>query len=277
MKPWASRIVLHLIAWLIGLIWIIPYLGVFIASIRPYSEIVNGWWNTNPLTITFDAYLSVWNHKTYPLSNAFVNSLLIAIPSTIIPIFVASLAAYAFARFRFPTRDMIFLTIVALMSLPQQAVIIPTFFLMKDLHLLNTRLGLILLHSAFGLPWIILFLRNFFMTLPVEIEEAAKIDGASDFQIFYKIVLPISLPALASVSALQFNWVWNDFFFALILLLTPEKYVVTQTIPAYIGRYEIRWDQVAAASVMSMTIPLLIFALLQKYYVKGIIGGVIKG
>jgi len=272
-----KRVLIHVVAWSIALIWIIPYLGVFIASVRPYSEIVDGWWNLHPFTLTLDSYSAVWNHKTYPLKRAFVNSILIAIPATIIPILVASLAAYSFARFSFPVKDMLFLTIVALMSLPQQVVIIPVFFLMSDMGLINTRLGLILLHSSFGLPWIILFLRNFFMTLPVEVEEAARIDGASDFQVYFRIVMPMSLPALASIAALQFNWVWNDFFFALILLLSPDKYVVTQTIPMFIGRYLISWDKVAAASILDMSVPLVVFALLQKWYVKGVVGGVIKG
>jgi len=156
-------------------------------------------------------------------------------------------------------------------------VIIPVFLLTKKLGLWNTYRGLILLHSAFGLPWIILFFRNFFATLPVEIEEAAKIDGATDFQIYYKIVLPTSLPALASVAALQFTWVWNDFFFALIMLATPDRWVATQIIPALKGRYFIPWNLIAAASVLTMAVPVIVYALLQKYYVKGIVGGVIKG
>jgi len=277
MRPKRTTIIVHVIAWLIALGWIVPFLGVFMASIRPYSEIVSGWWNLEKFNPTLDNFLKVWNHKNYPLSKGFINSFIIAVPSTIIPILVGSLAAYSFARFRFPTRDLLFLTIVILMSLPQQMVIIPVFLLTKRLGLWNTYGGLILLHSAFGLPWIILFFRNFFATLPVEIEEAAKIDGATDFQIYYKIVLPTSLPALASVAALQFTWVWNDFFFALIMLATPDRWVATQIIPALKGRYFIPWNLIAAASVLTMAIPVIVYALLQKYYVKGIVGGVVKG
>lgn len=273
-----TRLIIHLVAWSIALIWAIPYVGILITSLRPYSEVVSGWWNIHPFTLTLEAYKAVWSNPTYPLSRGFVNSFLIAIPSTIIPLFVAALAAYSFARFRGSVlKDLLFLTIVTLMSVPQQAVIIPVFGFMSRINMINTRIGLILLHTAFGLPWQILFLRNFFMTMPVEVEEAARVDGATDFQIFYKIVLPMALPALASVVALQFNWVWNDFFFALVLLLTPEKWVVTQTIPALKGRYLIRWDQMAAASVMASVVPVIIYALLQKYYVKGIVGGVMKG
>ena len=199
------------------------------------------------------------------------------IPSTVIPIFVASLAAYSFARFRFPTRDLLFLAIVLLMTIPQQMVIVPLFQIAVSLNLWDTYLGLILVHSAFGLPWIILFLRNFFSVLPVEVEEAAMMDGASDLQIFFRIVLPMSLPALASVTALQFVWVWNDFFFPLVLLFSPDKLVATQAIPIMKGRYFIDWSLVSAASIIVMAVPVLIYLLLQRYYVRGIVAGAVKG
>jgi len=272
-----TTVLVHVVAWAVALIWLVPFLGVFMTSVRPYEEIVSGWWRFERFTVTLDNYFYVWNHETAPISRAMVNSFLIAIPSTIIPIFVASLAAYVFARFSFPIRDLLFLTIVVLMSLPQQMVIIPVFLLESQLGLWNTHVGLILLHSAFGLPWIILFLRNFFVTLPVELEEAARVDGASDYTIFFRIVLPLSLPALLSIAVLQFNWVWNDFFFALIILASPEKYVVTQTIPILKGRYYIRWDHMAAASVLALSVPLLVYAFLQKYYIRGVVGGTIKG
>jgi multiple sugar transport system permease protein len=206
-----------------------------------------------------------------------VNSLIVTIPSTFIPIAVAALAAYSFARFSFRTKDLLFLTIVILQTIPQQLVIIPVYTLMNNLGLLNTYIGLILLHTAFGLPWQILFLRNFFSTLPVEIEEAARIDGASYFKIFYKIVLPMSLPALASIIALQFVWVWNDFFFALTMIQNPRMRLATQIIPANIGRYEKNWSLLSAASIIVMIIPVAIYAALQKYYVRGITAGAIKG
>ncbi len=276
MKVRKTTLIIHFLAWVVALIWIIPFLGVFMTSVRPYEEIVSGWWHFEKFTVTLDNYFYVWNYRTAPLSKALMNSFLIAIPSTIIPIFVAALAAYVFARFSFPVRDMLFFTIVVLMSLPQQMVILPVFFLENQLGLWNTHIGLILLHSAFGLPWIILFLRNFFVTLPVELEESAMIDGASEFTVFFRIVLPLSVPALVSIAVLQFNWVWNDFFFALIMLASPEKFVATQTIPVLKGRYYIRWDYLAAASVLTMSVPLVIYALLQKYYVRGVIGGTIK-
>ncbi|MFQ5910687.1 MAG: carbohydrate ABC transporter permease [Thermoplasmata archaeon] len=277
MKLRRSTVIVHVVAWSVALVWIVPFFGVFMASIRPYDEVVNGWWNLEEFNPTLESYVSAWNHTSAPLSTGVRNSLIVAIPATVIPIFVASLAAYSFARFRFPTRDLLFLAIVLLMTIPQQMVIVPLFQIAVSLNLWDTYLGLILVHSAFGLPWIILFLRNFFSVLPVEVEEAAKMDGASDLQIFFRIVLPMSLPALASVTALQFVWVWNDFFFPLVLLFSPDKLVAPQAIPIIKGRYFIDWSLVSAASILVMAVPVLIYVLLQRYYVRGIVAGAVKG
>ncbi|MFQ6084787.1 MAG: carbohydrate ABC transporter permease [Candidatus Bathyarchaeia archaeon] len=272
-----TTIVVHAFAWSVSLIWIIPFLGVLMASIRPYEEVAGGWWNLTSFHPSLNSYLGAWNHLTAPLSRAMLNSALVAIPSTFLPILVAALAAYSFARFSFPLRDLLFLTIVILQTIPQQMVIIPIFMMMFNLGLWNTYLGLILVHSAFALPWQILFLRNFFSVLPVEIEEAARIDGASYLKIFYRIVLPMSLPALASVIALQFVWVWNDFFFALTLITEPTMKLATQAIPVMKGRYVIDWSLLSAASVLVMTVPVIIYAALQRYYIRGITTGAVKG
>jgi multiple sugar transport system permease protein len=269
----------HLIAWSVTLIWIIPFLGVVMASIRPFSEVQFGWWNFQSFHPTLENFYDAWVGKTSraPLSSAMVNSLIVTIPATFIPIFVAALAAYSFARFSFRTKDLLFFAIVLLQTIPQQMVILPILTLMKNIGLLNTYVGLILVHTAFGLPWQILFLRNFFSTLPVEVEEAARIDGASYFKIFYKIVLPMSLPALASIVSLQFVWVWNDFFFALTLIYNPSMRLATQTIPTIRGRYEPNWSILSAASIIVMIVPIAIYVALQRYYVRGITAGAVKG
>ena len=270
-------ILTHVIAWAVSLIWIIPFLGVVMASIRPLPEILNGWWNFEAFNPTLRGFFEAWNHPTAPLSRALLNSLIVTIPSTFIPILVAALGAYSFARFKFPTRDFLFLTIVLLQTIPQQMAIIPIFNIMINLGLWNNYIGLILVHSAFALPWQILFLRNFFSVLPVEVEEAARIDGASYFKIFYKIVLPLTLPALASLTALQFVWVWNDFFFAIILISSPELKLATQAVPVIKGRLFIDWNVLSAASIIVMIIPIAIYVALQRYYVKGIAAGAVKG
>jgi len=278
-KSTVMTVIVHLIAWTVALFWILPFMGVFMASIRPYSEIIHGWWDFSSFHPTFDNFIKAWNHRDFPLSRGVINSLIVAVPSTFIPLLVGALAGYAFARFSFPIKNYIFLTVVLLMSLPQQSIAVPLYQMMSKFHLVDTFLGLILVHSAWGLPWIILFMRNFFSALPVEIEEAARVDGASYFKIFYKIVLPMSLPALASVVVLQFMWVWNDLFMALILIYSDPMKLATQRL-IYIGKtgyYHLDWSVLSAASVIVMIVPILIFVLLQKYYIKGMVGWTIKG
>ena len=270
-------ILTHIIAWAVSLIWIIPLLGVVMASIRPYGEVINGWWNFEVFNPTLNDFFRAWNFPSVPLSRALVNSLIVTIPSTFLPIFVAALGAYSFARFRFPTRDLLFLAVVLLQTIPQQMVIVPIYNIMIRIGLWDNFLGLILVHSAFALPWQIFFLRNFFSTLPVEVEEAARIDGASYFKIFYKIVLPLTLPALASLTALQFVWVWNDFFFAAVLISSSGKKLAPQVIPVIKGRRLIDWPLVCASSIIVMIIPIIVYFALQRYYVRGIVAGAVKG
>jgi multiple sugar transport system permease protein len=272
-----SRIVLYTVAWLIGLFWVLPFLGVFVSSIRPYSEVVDGWWRLDHLTLTLDAFIQAFNHPTAPVGPALLNSVSIAVPATILTIVFASLAAYAFARFKFRLKSTLFFIVILIMAMPGQSIIIPLFAYMRDLGLVDTRLGLILVHTAWGIPWAVLFLRNFFLSVPLDLEESARVYGASDLMIFHRIVLPIALPAIVSIAVLQFVWVWNDFLFALILLTSPDKKVVTQTIPLLKGRFDIPWSLLSAASVLSMIVPLLIFVFLQRYYVKGVLAGAIKG
>jgi multiple sugar transport system permease protein len=277
MKIRKTTIIVHIIAWSAALIWILPFLGVLMAAIRPFPEILHGWWNFAEFNPSFNNFVKAWNHSSAPLGPGMLNSFLVAIPSTIIPMFVAALAGYGFARFSFPIRDYIFLTVVLIMALPQQMIAVPIFQIMNSLRLVDNYIGLILVHSAWGLAWIILFMRNFFLRLPIEVEEAAKVDGASDFKIFYKIVLPMALPALASVAVLQFMWVWNDFFLALILISSPDKYLATQRIPYMREVHHVDWSVLSAASILVMLVPILIYVLLQKYYIKGMIGWTVKG
>ena len=277
MKIRKTTVIVHIIAWSAALIWIVPFLGVLMASIRPFPEILHGWWNFAEFNPSFNNFVEAWSHPSAPLAQGMLNSLLVAIPSTFIPMFVASLAGYGFARFSFPIRDYIFLSIVLIMALPQQMIAVPIFQIMTNLGLIDNFIGLILVHSAWGLAWIILFMRNFFLRLPIEIEEAAKVDGASDFKIFYKIVLPMALPALASVAVLQFMWVWNDFFLALILITDPDKLLATQRIPQMRGVHHVDWGVLSAASILVMAVPVIIYVLLQKYYIRGMIGWTVKG
>jgi multiple sugar transport system permease protein len=278
MKIRKTTIILHVLALSAAVFWILPFLGVFMASIRPFSEILRGWWIFQPFNPSLNSYVEAFSDPVYPLSRGLINSFLVVVPATIIPLFVGALAGYGFTRFSFRIRSYLFTTVVLLMALPQQSVIVPLFQIMVNFHLIDNYLSLILVHSAWGLPWIILFMRNFFSTLPIEVEEAARVDGASDFKIFYKIVLPMSLPALASVVVLQFMWVWNDFFLAKVFIYEESLLLATQRIE-YVGRelFRVNWGVLSAASIIVMIVPILIFVLLQKYYVRGMVGWTVKG
>jgi len=269
MRKALSVAVIHLIAWAIGLMWMIPFLGLLMTSIRPFSEISHGWWSLKPFTLTIGNYVRAWNLPGAPLREGLVNSLIITIPATVASVFLASLAGYGFARFRFRMQKYFFVAIVLLLALPPQIVGIPVFSLLKQMKLLNTHLGTIAIHTAWGIPWLIFFLRNYFSTLPIEVEEAARVDGASDFTVFYRIILPMSIPALISATVLQFIWTWNDLFFALITLFSPEKMTAIQRLPLMKERFLEDWELLSAASVIVSLVPISIFSFLQKYYVKG--------
>jgi multiple sugar transport system permease protein len=272
-------VLVHAVAWIIAAIWLIPFLGVLVASFRPFSEVRFGWWALHPFTVTFSNYFDAWTGQTsgVPLSTAMLNSLIVTIPATFLPIIISALAAYSFARFRSRTKDILFLLLVLLQTIPQQMIIIPIFTLFRNLNLLNNYLGLILLHTAAGLPWQVLFLRNFFSTLPIEVEEAARVDGASYFKIFRKIVLPLTLPALASLVSLQFVFVWNDFFYALVTITNPSVRLAPQVVPLLVGRLEFNFSLLSAGSVLVMIMPIAIYVILQRYYVRGLTAGAVKG
>lgn len=271
-------LILNVVFWLVALVWLTPFLGIFMASVRPFREVIlYGWWSLSPFTVTPENYIGVLFHYTMvSIPKGLLNSFIIAAAGTIIPLIVASLAAYGFARFSMPIKDYIFMFILLLMTMPQQMAAIPLFFLLKDLNLLNTYLGLILVHSAWGTPWLIFFFRNYLSLLPPELEEAARVDGATDFQVFGKVVLPLLLPALASAAALQFTWVWGDFFLALVFIYDTDKMVVTQMLPWLRGQYQVDWGLLSAGSILTMLPPLAIYAFLNKYFMRGFTGWAMK-
>ena len=272
-------VVIHIIAFGIAAVWVIPFLGIIMAAIRPTTEILGGWWILDPFNPSLTNFETVLFNELFPMIIGMRNSLFIAISATLIPLGVGALAAYGFARFHFPIRDFVFLSVVLVMAIPPMMAIIPLFQILLDLRLLNSFFGLILVHTAWGLPWIILFMRNFFLTLPVEIEEAARVDGASDFKVFYRVVLPMALPALASVFVLQFMWVWSDFFFALIIVSgNLDLYPATLQIPRIaFGQFHSDWGLLSAGTLLVMLVPIGIYVLLQKYYIRGMIGWTVKG
>jgi alpha-glucoside transport system permease protein len=196
----------------------------------------------------------------------------------VMPILVAAFAAYAFSWMRFPGRDVLFLMIIGLLVVPLQMTLIPILRLFNRLRLTGTFVGIWIAHTAYGLPFAIYLLRNFIGGIPEDLFESAFLDGANHMQIFYRLVLPIAVPAIASLSIFQFMWVWNDLLVALIYLGgTPEVAPMTVTISNLVNSYGGGWEFLTAAAFISMVLPLLVFFSLQRYFIRGILAGSIKG
>jgi alpha-glucoside transport system permease protein len=210
------------------------------------------------------------------MDKAFVNSILITVPSTLIPLAIAAAAAYAFSWISFPFRDTIFLLIVALMVVPVQMALVPLLTLFRDLGIANWFGGIWLAHTAFGLPLGIFLLRNFFITLPRDLIEAARVDGASNLRIFLKIVLPLSVPALASFGIFQFLWVWNDLLMAIIFIQNGELLPMTVRINQMQTTYGAEWNLMSAGAFLLMIVPLAVFFALQRFFVQGMLAGSVK-
>jgi alpha-glucoside transport system permease protein len=268
-----SRAPVHIALCGLAVIWLIPTVGLAITSFRPKGDILSsGWWHASSFTL--DNYDQVLHAQK--MGQAFVNSILISVPATIIPLLVGASAAFAFSWIRFPFRDTLFLAIVALMVVPTQTTFVPVLRLFRDMGIANSFLGIWLAHSTFSLPFCIFLLRNFFITLPRDLIEAARVDGASNFHIFRKVVLPLSVPALASFGIFQFLWVWNDLLNALIFLPRAELWPMTVRISQLQSTYGVEWHLLSASAFLLMGVPLLVFFSLQRYFVTGLLAGSVK-
>jgi alpha-glucoside transport system permease protein len=272
-----TRTPLHLVLVGVAVIWLVPTLGLAVTSFRAEPDIASsGWWHgiTN-WNWTLSNYSSVIHGQN--MGRAFVNSLIITLPATLLPLTIGALAAYGFAWGRFPLRDTVFLFVVALMIVPIQTSLVPLLKLFRDNgHLNNGYVGIWLAHTAFGLPLAIFLLRNFFITLPKDLIEAARMDGASDFSIFRRVVVPLSVPALASFAIFQFLWVWNDLLMALIFVSDPAKQPMTVRVTTLLSAYGHQYGLLAAAAFLLMAVPLAVFFALQRYFVQGLLAGSVK-
>ena len=272
----SGRGVLHMVLIGIAVIWLLPSLGLFITSFRPRSDISSsGWW-----TVFLAPHLTLVNYQEVlggqGLATNFLNSFIITVPSTVLPVLIAALAAFGFAWLDFPWRDSIFLGIVALMIVPIHMALVPVLTLFNQFHISQSFLGIWLAHTTFGLPFAVFLLRNFFVTLPKDLIDAARIDGASDLGIFLRLVLPLSVPALASLSIFQFLWVWNDLLMALVFIQTPTALPLTVRISQLLSTYGTEWHLLSAGAFVLMVVPLIIFFSLQRYFVSGLLAGSVK-
>jgi len=267
---------IHIALGVIALIWLLPTIGLLVTSFRPRGDIQNsGWWTTfGSFHLTLENYQPVLSAQG--MGQAFLNSLFIAIPSTLLPLLVCSLAAYAFSWIQFRFRDTIFLIIIALMMIPIQVAFLPVLQLFRPLQLTQSYVGIWLAHTAFALPFGIFLLRNFFITLPKDLIEAARIDGSSTFGVFWKIVVPLSVPAIAAYGIFQFLWVWNDLLMALIFVGKNSNYPMTVQVTTLLGTYGTEWHLLAASAFLLMLVPLAVFFSLQRYFVQGLLAGSVK-
>jgi alpha-glucoside transport system permease protein len=259
----------------LGVLWLVPTLGLFLTSILPADAFtVKGWWQifSKPSVATWSNYSNVIHNHS--ITHSLVTTAEIAVGNTLIVIIVGALAGYAFAWLEFPGRDWIFIVVIALLVVPLQMALIPMFKLYDKIGIFDTVLSIVLFHAAFGLPFAIFLLRNFFVGIPKDILESARIDGASEARIFLRLILPLGLPAIASLGIFQFLWTWND----LIVALTFGQNVqpITVAIFSNLRQFGANIDLIAPASFISLIVPLTVFFAFQRYFVQGLLAGSVK-
>ena len=276
-----SKLPIYLTVIVVAFLWVVPALGMLINSFRdPRAIRGTGWW-----TAFGDIFAEgAWTIQNYTsvleggFGNAFANSLAVTIPSVVIPLTVAAFAAYAFAWMEFPGRNLIFVTVVGLMVVPLQMALIPILRVYTNFELNGTFPAIWLAHAGFGLPLAVYLLRNYMGSLPSSLIESAKIDGADHFKIFTRLVVPLSVPVLASFAIFQFLWVWNDFLVALVMLgVDPRNRVLTVELADLAGRGEGALNLLPAAAFITMLLPLIVFFSLQRFFVRGLTAGSVKG
>ena len=272
-SSWPVRIALIIVI----AFWSLPTFGLLIASFRDsVSTRSTGWWTVftpgGLEGLTIDNYVQVLEAG---MGESFINSLTVAVPATIIPILAAAFAAYTFAWMEFKGRELLFVLFVGLLVVPLQVAFIPLTRLYINLGVTNDFVKMWLAHTGFGMPLAVYILRNYIGSLPREVIESAKVDGASHFETFWKLIIPLSVPALAAFAIFQFLWTWNDFLVALVFMVNNE--VVTVTLAELVGSRGQDWHLLTAGAFITMTVPLIVFFSLQRFFVRGLTAGSVKG
>ncbi len=266
---------LHIFLVAVALLWMVPTVGLFFSSLLAPADFNRlGWWKaiTKPSLSTLDNYRSVFDN--HAITHALLTTTEIAIGATILPIAVAALAGYAFAWLEFPGRDWLFVVVIGLLVVPYQMALIPMFSLYNKVGLFDSVIGIILFHTAFGLPFAVFLLRNFFIGIPKDILESARIDGSSELRIFLRLILPLGLPAIASLAIFQFLWTWNDLLVALVFGRNTQP--ITVAIFTQLRQFGSNIELIAPASFISLAIPLCVFFAFQRYFVQGLLAGSVK-
>ncbi|HUR06286.1 MAG TPA: carbohydrate ABC transporter permease [Nonomuraea sp.] len=260
---------------LLGLFWLVPTLGLMVVSLRTVKvNGAEGWWTvfTKPAELTIENYR---NLLASGFTASFWNTVLITVPTTILVIGIAAMAAYAFAWMDFPGRDLGFLIVVGLLIVPIQIALIPVASFYGGVGIFGTIPGVVLFHVAFGLPFAIFLLRNFFVGIPSSLLEAARMDGASELTIFLRVVFPLGKPAIASLGIFQFLWVWNDMLIALVFA-NSDNQPMTKALQSQMRQFGSNVDILSSGAFLSLIIPLVLFFAFQRYFVQGMMAGSVK-
>ncbi|MGC9398319.1 MAG: carbohydrate ABC transporter permease [Anaerolineae bacterium] len=289
-QNFVSKLIVYGVLIFLAAVWTVPTFGLLVSSFRTGDAVTTtGWWTVfgdlSAAEFTLENYQVVlgvgrsgMGEANINMLNAVLNSVTVAIPATVIPILIAAFAAYGFAWVEFPGRRPFFIAVVTMLVVPLQIALIPILRDYITLDLNGTFLGVWLAHTGFGLPLAIYLLYNYISTLPRDILESAFMDGASSFTIFTRLILPLSVPALASFAIFQFLWVWNDLLVALVFLgSNPAVEVLTQRLYGMVGTFGTDWHLLTAGAFISMLLPLIVFFSLQRYFVRGLLAGSVKG
>ncbi|MEU6061570.1 carbohydrate ABC transporter permease [Streptomyces sp. NPDC047097] len=261
---------------LVALFWLMPTVGLLLSSLRDPADIAaGGWWTvfTEPAQITAENYSALLSNDT--VTGSLLSTVLITVPSTVLVVVIGALAGYAFAWIDFPGRDWWFLLVVGLLVVPVQVALVPVSELFGAVGLFETTAGVVLFHVAFGLPFAIFLLRNFFAEIPRELLEAARLDGAGEIRLFARVVLPLGGPAIASLGIVQFLWVWNDMLIALIFA-DSDSPPITVALQQQVRQFGNNVDVLAPGAFVSMVIPLAVFFAFQRHFVNGVMAGAVK-
>ncbi len=264
----------YLFAFPFTLIWLLPVFGALLTSLRSKDDILYNGYLSWPHPFTVAPYQEAWTLGN--ISGYIANSFLITIPALVASIFLASLAAYALARLKFRGNRFIMMIYIGGMMLPYQIILLPVFQLSVNLGIYNTLWAVIAVHTAFQMAFSTFVLRNFMVTLPGEIMESARIDGSGDFGIYWRIVMPLTVPALAALATLEFTWIFNDFLWSIVLLQDNKLRPVTAGLATLVGQYNTDWNIVVAGSFIACVPTLIVFITLQRYFIQGLTMGSVK-
>ncbi|MFJ8074621.1 carbohydrate ABC transporter permease [Streptomyces sp. NPDC096176] len=268
--------VLRVFLVLAALFWLMPTIGLLLSSLRDSGDIAeSGWWKvfSAPAELTTQNYSRLLENQA--ITDSLLSTVMITVPATVLVVVIGALAGYAFAWMEFPGRDWWFMVVVGLLVVPVQVALVPVSELFGVIGIFETTIGVVLFHVAFGLPFAIFLLRNFFAEIPRELLEAARLDGAGEIRLFTRVVMPLGGPAIASLGIFQFLWVWNDMLVALIFA-DSDSAPITVALQRQVRQFGNNIDVLAPGAFVSMIIPLAVFFAFQRQFVSGVMAGAVK-